>query len=294
MKWPLVCLASIPPIEPYLSARRTHPASYPAQLSFAAILFEREQYYAALYNPHSQYGEKPPTDHDHAWQPFPVTSAALAILRDLRHLNTAEPPSEQPYDLFGLKGEALAGLTTVLRPAKTHRLGYLIACQFSNDLCFHEEARELEQVAARFTTTKRDATSWIAAQDAILELFRRQAWRVRKRVEGERFTRFIKSEGEFCEEERQLAMVDFNLQQVPKPLQKLVPLARQYGVGDDPCRAYFLSKISKQNRKRILQEVEPHFDAIDRWIKTFEAGRLPPEAVAFFWLLEAIEEMRHT
>jgi hypothetical protein len=48
MKWPLVCLASIPPIEPYLSERRTRSGNYSSQLSFAAILFEREQYYTAL------------------------------------------------------------------------------------------------------------------------------------------------------------------------------------------------------------------------------------------------------
>lgn len=163
MKWPLVCLASIPPIEPYLSERRTRSGNYSSQLSFAAILFEREQYYTALYNPHSQYGEAPPAAHDKAWQPFPVTGAALAMLHDLRHWDTGLPPPEQPYDLFGLKAESLAGLTAALRPVKTHRFGYLIACQFCNDLCRHEEAREFEQIAAQLTTERRKATSWVAS-----------------------------------------------------------------------------------------------------------------------------------
>lgn len=110
---------------------------------------------------------------------------------------------------------------------------------------------------------------------------RRRAWGIRIQVEEDQFARFIKSEREFCEEERERVMAEFNSKQVPDPLRELVPLAQQFGVGDDPCRAYFVNKTSKQNRKRILQEVEPYLDAIEHWVKTFDAGSLPPEAAAF-------------
>jgi hypothetical protein len=53
---------------------------------------------------------------------------------------------------------------------------------------------------------------------------------------------------------------------------------------------------SLRNRGRIANRfsriVEPHWKDVDEWVKTFDVKDLPPEAAAFFWLLEAIEEMR--
>ena len=252
MKWPLVSLASIPPITPYLSDHRSYPEDYDSQLALAVIVFEREQYYTALYNPHSQYGEEPPGEHLRAWEPFPVTRFALAMLRELRHWNTSEPLQERPYDLFGLKDESLAGLTAALRPAKTHRIGYLMASQFCGDLCRHEEAQPMAEVAARLASNRRKPSSALAAQDAIFEEFRERAWLVRTKKEGERFTRFVKTERQFNEEEQEQAMAEFDPQRIPESLRHLNSIARRYGVGDDPGRAYFINKLSKQQRKRMV------------------------------------------
>ncbi len=292
MKWPLVCLASIPPVEPYLSEHRAAPNNYDSQLSFAVILFEREQYYTALYNQYSQYGEEPPADHHSTWEPFPVTTTTRTMLRELRQWHSGDAPPEQPYDLFGLKEESFASLTAVLRPAETHRLGYLIACRFSADLCRQDDARTFGQVMSRLGPRRRRPLSTLAAEDATIDELRRHAWHVRTKTEGDRFTHFIKTEREFCEEERERIMAEFNSQQVPDSLRTLIPMARRFGIGDDPCRAYFLNQVSKQNRRRIWQEVEPHLETIDQWVKTFHVGRLPSEAAAFFWLLQAVEEMR--
>ena len=49
MKHPLICVESIPPLEPYLSERRAKTDDYEAQVAFAVMLFEREEYYTALY-----------------------------------------------------------------------------------------------------------------------------------------------------------------------------------------------------------------------------------------------------
>ena len=42
----------------------------------------------------------------------------------------------------------------------------------------------------------------------------------------------------------------------------------------------------------VAARSQPHLEDIQRWIDTFEIGSLPPEAAVFFWLLEALEEMR--
>jgi hypothetical protein len=79
---------------------------------------------------------------------------------------------------------------------------------------------------------------------------------------------------------------------VPESFRELRPLARRYRVGDDPCRGYFISKTPKRERLRHLEQASPHLDDIQRWLDTYTPGSLPPEAAAFFWLLEALEEMR--
>ena len=121
---------------------------------------------------------------------------------------------------------------------------------------------------------------------------RKQAWRARTAVEGERFTRFLKTERQWCEEDRERAASSLDETLVPESLRVLLPLARRYGVGDDPCRSYFVGRTTKAERTRHLELAAPHLDAIQRWVETYAPESLPPEAAAFFWLLEALEEMR--
>jgi hypothetical protein len=79
---------------------------------------------------------------------------------------------------------------------------------------------------------------------------------------------------------------------VPERFRHLLPLASRFGIGDDVCRAHFIRKAPKREQKHHLAQAEPHLDDIKRWVDTYEADSLPPEAALFFWLLVALEEMR--
>lgn len=60
---------------------------------------------------------------------------------------------------------------------------------------------------------------------------RRAVRRARAEVEGERLTRFLTTERQFCEEERERAMGSCDPSRVPPGLRGLIPLARRFGVG---------------------------------------------------------------
>jgi hypothetical protein len=312
--YPILSLESIPPVEPYLSRRRAHADDCGAQMAFAAVLFERETYYTAMYTPYGLHGATPPASHEVAWQPYPVTAKgreALAAFRELADLR------EMPFDLFGLKSEALHGLQSVLRPRKRDLSGYLLAARFALDLCEADAAIAVLDVADQLSPDHHIALGYRYAagvggmdrrlrkvlgpnwsreisrgRDTHHAQIRRHAWRARTEAEGERFTRFLTTEQAWCERARDEATASLDEQLVPESFRSLLPLARRYGVGDDPCRGLFISKTPKPERKRHLALAEPHLDDIQRWTDSFEAGSMPPEATVFFWLLEALEEMR--
>lgn len=328
MQWPIVCLEAVPPVQPYLLARRNLPDKYQTQLDFAAIVFEREQYYAALYNPHSPYGEIPPAAHQRIWHPFPATETGKASLFEIYH--GVDTTNAQPLDIFGLKSESLNGLRSTLRRRKTQLFGYLTAARFCYELCLYRESLTLADEVTHLDGENRYALAYMHSAAVCLSEkdreraanlrsierrsekllgerwfteigkareqhefnLRRHAWRVRSRVEGEAFTRFIKSEKQYCEEERERVIASVDREKVPLELQPFLPLACRYGIGDDPCRAYFVHRIPRQERRRILREVAPQWSSIQRWIDSFDKASLPAEASAFFWLLEAVEEMR--
>ncbi len=326
---PLVSIASIPPIEPYLSRRRRSPDDHAVQLAFAAVLFERELYYTALYRPHGPCGDEPPPSHVAAWLPYPATEAGQAALRARRDL-TLHAAALPPYDLFGLKTEALRGLRKTIGSAGRKPLGALLASAFSADLGEHEAALDLAlavlaahpghkgalaraadvalsvaqgepRAGSQVRALERQARSafgegWMSglarAKEAQELQIRRVAWRARADVEGERFTRFLRTDRQFCEEERDRAMVGFDPARVPPGLRELIPVAHRFGVGDDVCRDLFIQRTTARERREILRLSGPCLEEAQAWVATFDPASFPPEVAAFFWLLEALESMR--
>lgn len=327
---PLVSVASIPPIEPHLSHRRRSPGDHAAQLAFGAVLFERELYYTALCRPHGPFGDEPPASHAAAWLPYPASEAGRAALRARRDL-TLPAEALPAYDLFGLKAEALAGLRQTMGRSGRKPLGALLASAFSADLGEHEAALELAlgvlaarpgnkgalaraidaalplaaarpRVRSEVRALERQARqvfgeSWLnglaRAREAHDLQVRRVAWRARADVEGERFTRFLRTDWQFCSEERDRAMDGFDPARVPPPLRKLIPLARRYGVGDDVCRDLFIRRATARERTEILQIAAPLVDEARAWVASFDPASYPLEVASIFWLLDALDSMQN-
>jgi hypothetical protein len=125
------------------------------------------------------------------------------------------------------------------------------------------------------------------------EQIRRRAIGARTKVEGARFTKYLSTEAGFCERERREAMKRFDARAVPADLRRLIPAARRFGVGDDVCRPLFIRKAPKGARAAVVKSVDAQAPRIDRWLKELEGAPYGREAAAFFWLLEAVEELRH-
>ena len=80
---------------------------------------------------------------------------------------------------------------------------------------------------------------------------------------------------------------------LPAELRTLAPLARKWGVGDDADRGLLLSRMTAAER-RTLRRMMPVAvrRRVNGWLEGFQAaGRMPSEAAAFMYLLEAYEEL---
>lgn len=319
---------SITPIGLYLERRRQAPDSFAVQLEFATVLLYREREYRAMYQARWFSGAIPAPAADSPFAPFDLTEPAAAILR-----SAIAGTVGGPDDLFGLKSEAAAGLSAVLRRKPVHRIGWLVYARLLVDLCRVAEATDaaeqaitlgeglsglaivnqaavlevdgpdaLAKAEAAINTVDRRARRILAARpirrnwmtetlNALEERVRQRAIRTRSRVEGSAFTRYIMTELAFCEQERTTALAAFEPSRVPRELRHLVPLARAIGVGDDPCRGLFIRKIPARERRAAARQIRDSAGAIDAWLATVGGPPFEGEAAAFFWLLEAAEEM---
>jgi hypothetical protein len=311
MKIHILRAESITPIALYLERHRNNPESYRAQLEFASVLLYREREYHAMNS--SKWlidRKKPAPSADSPFQPFDITLEAAADLLGILGDNPSESVLLGKTDLFGLKNAAVEGLSRVLRPVKSHGLGWLVYATLLTDLCRYGEAvsaadqamalgervqgNALASRAALLGDIKRKSFGDRAlnrAVDAVTERIRQLALRVRTHVEGDRFTRYLSTELAFCERERETALESFEESRVPSALRVLVPLARQIGVGDDVCRGIFIARMRARDRREAARTIREHGLAIDDWLASLGPRAYEGEAAAFFWLRAAADEL---
>ena len=79
---------------------------------------------------------------------------------------------------------------------------------------------------------------------------------------------------------------------VPADLRGLVPLAQEWGIGDDVDRGAKVDGASAAEKARVRAAVAPYQDRITAWLNSFGRQLMPDEAAAFMYLQLAIEEMR--
>ena len=130
------------------------------------------------------------------------------------------------------------------------------------------------------------------AIERLEEQIRRRAIKARTSTEGKHFTKYLSTDADFCERERRDALKGFDRGVVPADLRRLIPAAKKFGVGDDVCRGLFVRKSSKAERTALVKSVDAMAPRIDGWLKELGEPPYGREAAAFFWLLEAVEEMR--
>jgi hypothetical protein len=153
-------------------------------------------------------------------------------------------------------------------------------------------ARGAAARARRIQPRPRGGSRWDRhALDALHERMRQHALRIRVRVEGESFTRYLMTELAFCRSERDAALAAFKDGRVPKALRHLIPLARAIGVGDDPCRALLIGRMTARERNAATADILASAGAIDQWLASVGPPPYEGETAAFFWLREAAEEV---
>ena len=80
-------------------------------------------------------------------------------------------------------------------------------------------------------------------------------------------------------------------QAVPAELRHLIPLAQEWGIGDDVDRAAKVDSATPAQRTKLRRAVVPHQARITQWLDSFGQGEMSQEAAAFMYLQLAIEEM---
>ena len=312
MKIHILRKESITPIALYIERQRNSPKSYRAQLEFAGVLLYREREYRAM-NSSNWFvrREKPAPSVDSPFQPYDITPEAAANLFAILGDSESESTLLNKNDLFGLKEAAVEALSRVLRPVKSHGLGWLVYATLLTDVCRYEEAvaaadkaialgerahgDALASHAALLGDIKRKSLgnerALRRAADAWTERVRQLALRVRTQVEGDAFTRFVSTELAFCEREREAALESFDASRVPAALRELIPLARQIGIGDDVCRGIFIARIRARDRREAARTIREHGAAIDDWLASVGSSPYKDEAAAFFWLRAAADDL---
>jgi len=100
-------------------------------------------------------------------------------------------------------------------------------------------------------------------------------------------------DAEPVDEERLTAVVpSLDPARVPEELRHLVPLAQEWGIGDDVERGAKVDRATAGEGAQVRAAVAPYQTRITAWLDSFGQGVvMPDEAAAFMYLQLAIEEM---
>jgi len=79
--------------------------------------------------------------------------------------------------------------------------------------------------------------------------------------------------------------------QVPERLRHLVPLASEWGIGDDIERMEYIERSSPADRENLANGLAPYHTDITSWLDSFEPGTMSSEAAAFMYMQLVLEEI---
>ncbi|HET9361945.1 MAG TPA: hypothetical protein VFO58_19465 [Vicinamibacterales bacterium] len=135
---------SITPIGRYIEYRRAAPGDTDVQAAFACVLLYREREFRSFHGSSWRPDHLPAAGDHGPFAPYGLTEAAAGVIaKTIRGIWGLEAAAaDLPEDLFGLKEEALAGLSASLRPIKAHAFATLVVSRLQRDLCQYEDAFE--------------------------------------------------------------------------------------------------------------------------------------------------------
>lgn len=90
---------------------------------------------------------------------------------------------------------------------------------------------------------------------------------------------------------REGSVPPMDAQSVPPDLRHLIPLAQEWGIGDDVERLAKVEGATPTQRGDLRRAVAPHHARITQWLDSFGQALMPQEAATFMYMQLAIEEM---
>jgi tetratricopeptide (TPR) repeat protein len=170
---------------------------------------------------------------------------------------------------------------------------HLYAALYADALLFAgDESGAIEAAGEATRRARKRAYEFGGDRRSIIDTLREQlfheAWQVRMQVEG---LKPLAIEPALLNEHRNAIRIDPD--KVPAPLRDLIPLALEWGVGDDGSRAYLTDRATGK-KKAALRKALPlkRRAEIQAWLDSLGPdGVASPEAGAFTYLLEALDEM---
>jgi len=211
------------------------------------------------------------------------TDQALACFREALRLAPRDRISEV-YALtllaeMGREKEALAGIKAA---AKRHEL----------DLA--KLRRALTAAGFRIDASTLVVNGFIHARNFMRSAIADRAERIRDARAPGRAQRRAAAERKACREHQKALARRFDPSRVPAEIRVLASWASRYGVGDDVCRPFLLSSLTKAQRGELLRAVDAHAGEIHAWLDGFAPGKMTTEAAAYLYLAEGVEEIRVT
>ena len=242
-------------------------------------------------------------------------SRARELLERAVELDPARAPSHAAlgyaYDLSGLPDKALASFREARLLDPPHREYQVYAITLLVDLDREDDAlAEIADAARRqrvdLAALRNELTNaafpvdartllqngFIAARNFFRSTLSDEVEKVLLALERRLKPRASDDPLQPClKDQRELAL-SFDASRVPQPLRPLAVWAVRHGLGDDVCRPMLLKRLSKEQRMELIHDVDQHADEIAAWLDTFPVGEVPPEAGAFLYLMEGVEEIR--
>jgi len=85
--------------------------------------------------------------------------------------------------------------------------------------------------------------------------------------------------------------LDIDPANVPEDLRDLIPIAEQWGIGDDVIRGDYGESASEEQKARFKAALTGRTTRVTEWLDSFGTELMSEEAGVFMYMLEALDEL---